>query len=721
MEDNITTNNALIDNLNSEFPNIDLKIEVYSISYDWGIDSRGMPKINEFTSPYYKGTLDRQFTSANFSIDSTSDMRYTGSFSIILDYDSPFIVHASDRLFWQNVWFKVIKTYDYPNGNKETNNEKDEHIIGWFVPNSGSYDYDANSRELSMSCTDMMSFLTDSRGGHLTNWEESLGGMSYIFYDTYKSGTNFEPQKGLTDKYINEDLNKAARCSSGLVLEGEKNISLQEKQYDNFLSNYNSQTKTLWNETYEQYKNEHKKENEEESYRIKFYWIDENGMWNDTYFWDTNSMLASTISGYAHIIPIHSVLVNLQNGNNLLPYDLEFNGDTTLYDVLKKVTDLYPRQSVYFDSDRRLNIVQYALNWGGNYGEIAARKQDFLGLTLEEHWDINLENIKNSTFVWGRNQTCAGYYSITSIKGVCPKCGKFHETHRTFVGADGNLFTCLLCGTPLRRLFMNDEVYSTQRRGTLKQVVYNDNLLTDEECFSAAKALTLGSCRAKKTLSVTLFDRYLPLYDLSNGKKWGSDTGVGRLIEYTSTLTGETDLYTLLKWSNDFNSGTITLELEPFYPCVDERSYNILPVPEFDFEIDDTGFLIIHIKGQGELFKIYCSDSYLLSIAENNIWHFATLDLNFIGETDTSVFTYQFTKSGTYEISCQAWSSTILPSGLAPYKVLTVEIKEDTRIDINTGETSTEINGNNINIGINYLTTNEGDYLTDSEGNKFIY
>lgn len=714
MENFIISNN-LVDIPHSEEPQIDLKIEVYGITYDWGIGSMGDPNLREFTSPYYKGTLDGQFTSANFSIDSTSDIRYIGSFSIILDYDSEFIVHANDQLFWQNVWFKVIKTYDYPNGNKETNNERDEHIIGWFVPNSGNYDYNATSRELSMSCTDMLSFLTDSRGGHLTNWEESSSGLTYPFYDAFNQ---------YTENYVKNNVYKCARCAGGLVLEGDKNISTQEKQYDNFLSSYNfqkdsdiSKTNSLWDETYKQYQEEHKDEQQNEPWRMKFYYLNENGEWSDVYFWDTNSMIRSLISGYAHIIPIHSILVNLQNGNSLPPYNLEFNGDTTLYDVIKKVTELYPRQAIYFDADRRLNVVQYALTWGGEYEKsIAAKRKDLSGLTLDEHWSINLENLQNFTVVWGRNQSCMGYYGITSIKGYCDKCGKLYEFYLF-----SNDYICKICGTPLRRLFMSDEQYSTQRRGTLKQVIYNDNLLTDEECFNAAKTLTLESCRAKKTLSVTLFDRYLPLYDSSNGTMWGSDTGVGRLVEYTSTLTGETDLYTLLKWSNDFNSGTVTLELEPFYPYIDERSYNILPIPEFDFEINDTGFLTIHIKGQGELFKVYCSDSYLLSVTENNIWHWATLDLNFIGETDTSVFTYQFTKSGTYEISCQAWSSIILPSGVAPYKVLKVEIKEDTRIDISTGETSTEMNGNNINIGINYLVTKEGDYITDNDDNKFVY
>ena len=720
--------NKIIDTPRSKEPQIDLRVEVYTIGDDWGIASMGSPNFREFTAPYYKGTLDGQFTSANFSIDSTSDMRYTGSFSIILDYDSPFIVHANDSLFWQNVWFRVIKIYKYPNGNNETQNIIDEHIIGWFVPNSGSFSYNAQSRELGLSCTDMMSFFTDSRGGHLTNWEESLSGLKYTFYDMFKAGTNFAPQQGtLKDQFIENSVKTAARCASGLVLEGEKNISTEEKQYDNFLTKHNTEnskkdiilSNALWNEKYQKFIQEHKDEKKEEPWRIKFFYKDENGEWSDKFYEDTNSMLVSLISGYAHIIPIASVSVNLQNGYQLLPYDMEFNGDTTLYDVLKKITDLYSRQSVYFDADRRLNIVQYALSWGDCNSSIAARKENLTGLTLEEHWNINLEGIKNFTVVWGRNQTCVGYYGVTSMKGICPSCGQFHEFYISPTGADGNSHNCVLCGTPLQRLNMNDETYSTQRIGTHKQVIYNDNLLTDEECFEAAKALTVASCRSKKTLSVTLMDRYLPLYNPSLGGMWGSDTGVGRLIEYTSALTGETDLYTLLKWSNDFNSGTVTLELEPFYPCAETT--NILPIPEFTFEINNEGLMTIHISGEGELFKVYCSKSSALSATEKNIWYWTTLDLDFIGETETSVFTYQFTESGTYSISCQAWSSTIFPSALADYKVINVTINEDIRVDINTGETLTKPNGNNVGIGIKYLTTSDSKYITDNYGNKFIY
>ena len=282
----------------------------------------------------------------------------------------------------------------------------------------------------------MMSFLTDSRGGHLTNWEESLSGLKYTFYDMFKAGTNFAPQQGtLKDQFIENSVKTAARCASGLVLEGEKNISTEEKQYDNFLTKHNTEnskkdiilSNALWNEKYQKFIKEHKDEKKEEPWRIKFFYKDENGEWSDKFYEDTNSMLVSLISGYAHIIPIASVSVNLQNGYQLLPYDMEFNGDTTLYDVLKKITDLYSRQSVYFDADRRLNIVQDALSWGDCNSSIAARTENLTGLTLEEHWNINLEGIKNFTVVWGRNQTCVGYYGVKSMKGICPSCGQFHE------------------------------------------------------------------------------------------------------------------------------------------------------------------------------------------------------------------------------------------------------------------------------------------------------
>ena len=57
---------------------IDLEVEVYLIYYDWGLQGIFNDKFVDFAPPYYIGNLEGKITSANFSLDSTSDMRTSG-------------------------------------------------------------------------------------------------------------------------------------------------------------------------------------------------------------------------------------------------------------------------------------------------------------------------------------------------------------------------------------------------------------------------------------------------------------------------------------------------------------------------------------------------------------------------------------------------------------------------------------------------------------------
>ena len=150
---------------------IDLEIEIYYIMYDWGNQGMSYDKSNiiGFYEPYYLGNLEGKVTSANFSLDSTSDMRTTGSFSIILDSNNKFVTNSfftesGDSWLWQRVWFKVIKKYNYPNdidmypmfnwgdhiglwnNNGLYRSDPSQSIIGWFVPNSSSFTYNVETR-----------------------------------------------------------------------------------------------------------------------------------------------------------------------------------------------------------------------------------------------------------------------------------------------------------------------------------------------------------------------------------------------------------------------------------------------------------------------------------------------------------------------------------------------------------------------------------------------
>lgn len=111
----------------------------------------------------------------------------------------------------------------------------------------------------------------------------------------------------------------------------------------------------------------------------------------------------------------------------MLPYDMEFDGNTSLYDVLKKIIDLYPRQHIFFDTNRRLNLIQSSLAWGEAWDITYNKSREFYEPVLEEHWNVNTSNLYNFTFVWGRDQTCHSYYYITDFQAICEDCGKLYE------------------------------------------------------------------------------------------------------------------------------------------------------------------------------------------------------------------------------------------------------------------------------------------------------
>lgn len=647
---------------------LDIEIEVYVINYGWGLwDGK------EFRPPIYKGKMKGQVTSANFTLDSTSDMRSTCSLSIILDEDSPFIVHSNDYLFWEHVWLKITKKYDYPNdidmypmfnwgdhiglwnNNGLFRSDPSQSIIGWFVPNDGSFNYNAESREFSLSCTDVYSFYTDTRGGHLTPWEESF---AVVNAKLYSYGDN--------DESFRQDQLLVANASTGFVLEGAKDLNLQDKQYNNYLtqnqaSNVDSKDMSaIWKDSYEV----HKEKNEE----VQSYDYNYTNLTRTEPTTSANEMLRKVIYDYGHIIPLASVYVNLQNGYELLPFDLEFDGDVTLYDVIKKVTDLYPRQYAYIDTNRRLTISQTALAWNDRNDTVDFRAREFMDLVLDEQWTIDLSNVYNYVVVFGRDQSCVGYFYISDYWATCHNCGKVLY----YPNVNYNT-TCPVCGNTVERMRLTHNSFSMQSIGARKKTVYDDNLITDEECFDAAKAIAFESCRAKKTLTVTLVDRYLAMY------QW-ADKGVGRRIEYKSKLTGETDVYTLLKWSNDFNSGTVTLELEPFYPCADIE-VGILPTPTFTYSVDENGLLTMIMNNGSStnvsLFKVFSGDTTSATGSDTTLWDNEYLD--FIGETcevyneNEKVFRYQFKRNGNYMLTCQAWSPNLPPSSCAPIQVIEVK------------------------------------------------
>lgn len=701
---------------------IDLDIEVYTISYDWGL--MGVDSIQEFVEPYYTGNLRGKITSANFTLDSTSDMRTTGSFSIIIDEDSPFMIHCRDSIFWSHVWFRIIKKYQYNNdidmypmydwgdhiglwnNNGLVASDPSQSIIGWFAPNNGGYNFNEETRELSLSCTDIMSFYTETQGGHLRFAMENLSGLNYRIYGSV-------PIEAASD--FAQDKERVADYSSGVLIEGDKRLKKQDLQYDNYFlyvndgkvspkEEHNAEAEAmdeidctpkvspLWKESYVQYNNAHKDDKEEEIEASVNFNISVRGASKNTLI---SKLLTNIVADFGTMIPITSLYVDLQNDSSPLPYDLEFNGDTTLYDVLKKIVDLYPRQTIFFDVNRRLNLCQQARVWAETTrNDVEFRAREFSDLVLEEKWNVNTDNIKNFTVLWGRDESCVGYYYMSGVRSACLVCGHISESFS---------YTpyCLnpRCrAKAARRLHGTYECYSVPQIGARKQVIYDDNVTTEQEAFNTAKWLTIEKCRAIKTLTVTMTDRYLSMYQ-------SPDKSIGKRIEYKSKLTGETDVYTVLKWTNDFNSGTITMELEPFYSCEDEyiTTFNgkysclYLPMPTFECSVDENGLLTMIINNGWHtaysLFKVYCAETSL-PLGSDATLNYAISPQTFIGETcevyteetetdcQTKVFRYQFKKGGRYTITCEAWNPNYSSFGCADAKIIEVKLNNDKYISI---------------------------------------
>ncbi len=233
-------------------PEIELEIEVYQIPLDWGIT---ITKVEDEVSgvqgssrcpPEYLGTLKGICTDADFTIDSSTDMRNSCSLTMVVGNDNGILGQSISEFMnassysWKCKWLRIIKKYHYMNdvdmypvfnwgdrfglwnNNGIFRSDPSRHIIGWFVPNEGSVSYNADTKELSMSCIDIMSYLSDTRGGHLTYyWERPW------------------VQLALTDKgdgKYESDHIKSPEYSSGLLLEGSADLNVQDRQFNNYLA-----------------------------------------------------------------------------------------------------------------------------------------------------------------------------------------------------------------------------------------------------------------------------------------------------------------------------------------------------------------------------------------------------------------------------------------------------------------------------------------------------
>lgn len=378
-----------------------------------------------------------------------------------------------------------------------------------------------------------------------------------------------------------------------------------------------------------------------------------------------------------------------------IPYDLEFGSDTTLFDVLKKIKELYPNRTMFVGNNFRFfygNLPRSWCDW--LYGNalcayVCAHARCLSNLVISENTTVDKTNIHNVVYVYGREQ-------------------ELDDTGISFapVGAwdinDAN--------NP-------DHPFRVNVIGMRKSCIEDDNCLTEEDCRNKAKWQLYTDNEFKETTSITIVDNPMAAWITTNAgtESWA----VGNKIEYTSVITGETNTYVINKVSHSFTDETWTIDMQQFRPTIDEPDYAVISYPDYFPESEKQPYdsewgkwkikppVISNIMyGDNGKVTFICSNEnyteftlFKFYIAYESGEFYSGYWNKFIGETCTEdenknkVFTYQFPENGIYKLKVKGYSPYYPPSDF----------------------TDVEINITNVNPSV--LTDTTGEILTDENDN----
>lgn len=126
---------------------------------------------------------------------------------------------------------------------------------------------------------------------------------------------------------------------------------------------------------------------------------------------------------------------------HMIPYDLEFDNTSTLWDILIKIRDLYSGYEMFFDKDgcfvfQLIPICQHDIP--------ALDYTQFKGLVISENADYDLTTVRNATYVYGQSietdrfaDTCElieTTYNEMTISSVQPELEYFTYEGNIIVG-----------------------------------------------------------------------------------------------------------------------------------------------------------------------------------------------------------------------------------------------------------------------------------------------
>lgn len=337
--------------------------------------------------------------SGTINLDVTSDVRRTCSIELYYK-DSTYDVAEYNKI-WLNRKVKVqigITNYN--------SSEKTWYDMGIFVFDSCNYNYSGDTKTLSIECSDLVSTINGTHGG-LQDGEsfkiEEGNDLKKVVEDLLDNHSDIKEHNihtiGVYGCLQNKSVDwKKNRIDSGSSLEV---VDLEERDGVDYL--YDSP----YLDGYELYA-------------------------------ASSGEKVTAISSDSRLVSDVDVDKYIDMGTwHTVPYDLEFDAGTSLYEFITTIRDLYSGYESFFDTDGRfvLQMIPTCEN-----DPVTLEYYDLCPLVISETIDIDFTTIKNATVIYGK--------SIEADRFADEKAA-------TFVGYDDTLKGYVV-NIDLEKLFVNN-------------------------------------------------------------------------------------------------------------------------------------------------------------------------------------------------------------------------------------------------------------------------
>lgn len=502
------------------------------------------------------GEIKGQVVSGNISIDATNSIRRTASLEMIVAYES---MEQAANFVMQNyiqLWCGIQKNID---------STVSWYNHGMFIINNHSYKFDAKSRTLTVTLSDLMSDLNGDRGGVLhaytaiaKNSERIDTVIRNVLLLCGYPNSEIEPigvQRG-TDLFFQNDDKTAMEESLRILREV---LGYTEEQIQELL------------------------DTEPES-----------------------------------LVPKVS---DCNNEDYLIPYDLNFSVGVTAYEIIEKLVSLYPYYRMRFSVDGTFIVDRTVLEEDESLPLLSAETLD--KVVISEDKAIDWTKIKNHIEVWGKDGLYYGEAEDTNI--LSPFQVNSIGVLRAVYSGDiyDNIYDRYKHPQKVAGLMKDQAKYEAEiaRLKSLKPDSDDEKAINDRKIAEVtrllnktkssiradiyvygndmandyAKKLLYETCRINDTLTLqTVFMPFLNEVDFK--------------IQHRTSLDGSVNSYVLKGVNHDLKNGTSTLNCVRFYDEVKQSELLQLDYPRV-LSYSISGMTItIHVSA------VQYATSYLLNV-----------------------------------------------------------------------------------------------------------